>query len=632
MKNIKSKNGITLAMLAIFIVLALIVLGVLGTLVTNFRKNLDNVKTDSSLDIEFDKLNVQLLKEVENDNNEIQIWKCSTNKIVFFDGIYKKTYSYNAEDKSIYMNDYIKVASNIDLCSFSCTEENGKQKLTISVEVNGKQRVSEYIMARSYDEEMPERPDLLENMIPVKWNGTSWVKADAYKSDWYEYGTTDDTKRWANAVTVKETGTNTRAYYLAAEENTVIVQDDIVGMFVWIPRYRYKILRGYHQSNTGNSEESSGYFDIQFLRSTEGGTIEYNSVSTNNYTEFPNGYVLHPAFQYNNKNISGFWYGKFEASSSDTTDTKPNITNTYGASTANATFALGVNEITVRPNVTSWRSTRITRLYTACKNITHIDDTTGIPDNIHGLKGESHLSIDVEWAAVAYLTQSDYGNAQISSTTGVWTNSFHEGNAYYATRTGMVGSSRDQLTLRSLIQSTRSVDEDGVITINYTDESTRSFYPYNSTNGIHGSTTGTIYGIYDMAGGAWEYQSSYLTNESTVDSVTWYSNIANVPLINKTSYVGGTNNKSDNYTLNKATYGNMLYETSADGSGTTSWNGDFSEFLYSSGDNNYIFRVTGGGFYTSAGDLPRNGIFCFHGHNGDGAGGHTCRPTLMDNF
>ena len=30
-------------------------------------------------------------------------------------------------------------------------------------------------------------------------------------------------------------------------------------------------------------------------------------------------------------------------------------------------------------------------------------------------------------------------------------------------------------------------------------------HDYTSTQGVKASTTGTVYGVYDMSGGAWEY-------------------------------------------------------------------------------------------------------------------------------
>ena len=98
-------------------------------------------------------------------------------------------------------------------------------------------------------------PVLTEGMIPVTWDGSSWVKADESTSDWYAYDTTN--KQWANVVTVKENGTTmSREEYMSSTVGTKIPEDDIVGMYVWIPRYSYRITSGYHQNaaGTGNIE------------------------------------------------------------------------------------------------------------------------------------------------------------------------------------------------------------------------------------------------------------------------------------------------------------------------------------------------------------------------------------------
>ena len=45
-----------------------------------------------------------------------------------------------------------------------------------------------------YDEQAGvNKPKLAEGMIPVKWNGTAWVKADENNTnfDWYQYDTTN---------------------------------------------------------------------------------------------------------------------------------------------------------------------------------------------------------------------------------------------------------------------------------------------------------------------------------------------------------------------------------------------------------------------------------------------------------
>ena len=56
--------------------------------------------------------------------------------------------------------------------------------------------------------------------------------------------------------------------------------------------------------NTGNEGETGQQI------------VNYDSSTTSNYTQFPNGYVIHPAFNYG-ETVSGIWVAKFEASQSD---------------------------------------------------------------------------------------------------------------------------------------------------------------------------------------------------------------------------------------------------------------------------------------------------------------------------
>lgn len=62
-------------------------------------------------------------------------------------------------------------------------------------------------------------PQLVEGMTPVKWNGSQWVETTTDDKEWYNYSK----KQWAN----------------------VRLADG--SMFVWIPRYAYKITSGYNE-------------------------------------------------------------------------------------------------------------------------------------------------------------------------------------------------------------------------------------------------------------------------------------------------------------------------------------------------------------------------------------------------
>lgn len=202
-------------------------------------------------------------------------------------------------------------------------------------------------------------------------------------------------------------------------------------------------------------------------------------------------------------------------------------------------------------------------------------------------------------------------------------------NNYCTTLTGMVGETRDTYTnyYSKLLykdgegytttpndNSTKTENADGSITIRYINitnntkeesgEYERKFYHYDSSNGVKGSTTGTIYGIYDMSGGSWEYMASYLKDVNQ----TYVNNLKN----NKytTGYLGTENvdNRIENYKANKHMYGDGVWETSNGATGQYSWNRDYSYFPYFT----YPFFIRGGYFYS--GTIA--GVFCFSSGNG----------------
>ena len=119
------------------------------------------------------------------------------------------------------------------------------------------------------------------------------------------------------------------------------------------------------------------------------------------------------------------------------------------------------DEITIKPNVISLGSETISSFFTAIQNI----NTT------YSLNGDSHMMKNMEWGAVAYLSHSKYGTCTDGSCTEVAINS----NSSY-----------------------------------YTGGGTSNAYKTNVTQ----STTGNMYGIYDMSGGAWEYVMGNMANSS----------------------------------------------------------------------------------------------------------------------
>jgi prepilin-type N-terminal cleavage/methylation domain-containing protein len=213
------------------------------------------------------------------------------------------------------------------------------------------------------------RPKLAENMIPVEYNATSgeWVKADI-SGKWYDYVE----RKWANAVLVNETssaeiGSKTRAQYLAASIGTPILSTDIVAHYVWLPRYKYELF----DSNTNVPIN-----------------IVFESIATPKSTGSNEGeWLTHPAFTYNGTELTGIWVSKYESSNQN-------------------------NNIVIRVNQPIWTGLDYSQAKEKASEMSN-------QNNIYGLREvNTHLMKNSEWGAVAYLTNSAYGNLTNDSTTG----------------------------------------------------------------------------------------------------------------------------------------------------------------------------------------------------------------------
>ncbi len=192
-----------------------------------------------------------------------------------------------------------------------------------------------------------------------------------------------------------------------------------------------------------------------------------------------------------------------------------------------------------------------------------------------------------EWGAVAYLSKSKYGKQNEE----VWINnssSYITGSAgNSASASGNTGTTTD----------------------------------YTSTQGVKASTTGTVYGVYDMSGGAWEYVAGYVNNGH--GNLTNYgSSLVNGDAKTKNVYSKASSDSyENNYNANSSKYGDAVYETSASGSSSISWYGDYSYFPFES----YPFFRRGGNYN----DGTYAGVFYFDYSSGIGYSVVSFRPVLV---
>ena len=301
-----------------------------------------------------------------------------------------------------------------------------------------------------------------DGMIAVKYNGSNWVKTDK-DNNWYNY----DAQEWANAVTVSST---TRDAYLSADVGTVVSMDDIETMWVWIPRYSYTI----------GSEDGTNYYGKQgeYLTTTPTqslpGEIDIKFVSENVKDRGSAKYIVSEgigdddwytpdAFTFGDEELRGIWVGKFETSSSN-----PNAENGGG----NVTTL----DAMIKANVSSWRNINVSNAFNVSLKMNDEGNRYGFSSNV-----DTHMMKNSEWAVVAYLSQSKYGKLGNTNFTGAYKEIYQNKSNSYTTGCSYGSPSNDNTDFGC--QYTYDVD----------------------INGTGASTTGNIYGVYDMSGGTWEY-------------------------------------------------------------------------------------------------------------------------------
>ena len=255
----------------------------------------------------------------------------------------------------------------------------------------------------------PNAPVLASGMIPIKYDGTKWVKAESTNTndDWYNY----DNKMWANAVMVTS---ETRDTYMNARTGTTISEEDILAYYVWIPRYKYQLF----------NVDSTTIDPIEIQVEFEYGTPTKSSGTTNDE------WLTHPAFTLGTDELEGIWVGKFSTTGSAETPT-------------------------VKPNIGMLPNQNVSTQFTTSQKFgtTTYLTSTGVSEV------DAHMMKNIEWGAVAYLKQSKYG----LGTTDIGLNNYNSspyltgcgstsGSAYsttcnaYNTTDGMLASTTGNIT------------------------------------------------------------------------------------------------------------------------------------------------------------------------------------------
>ena len=443
-------------------------------------------------------------------------------------------------------------------------------------------------------------PILGDALIPVVYNGTTskWVKADTESSTstygWYDY----TNKKWANAILVTETN---RATYQSATAGTEINDLNILAFYVWIPRYKYKVWNKDKVVGTDSYNARTTGIDITFENNTDStGTIVCNDYSysapsstagspNETCTGSNNDYYTHPAFNLGGYDLKGFWIGKYELSSET-----PTATDGGGNSTTLTPRIL--------PNVIAWRSNQVSKFSTVIQNMQ-------VSSNIYGLSTDksttdSHMLTNMEWGAVAYLTNSNYGRCASGSCT--------------------------EVTINNCNTFTTGIGADTVSASESSTTCTTDANKYNGEKGVLASTTGNVYGVYDMSGGSWEYVMGNVS--STADAYTfnsynagfassWYNDYSNQKYVNTYAIISSNSDRTTQKAYNAGRLGDATGEVVLSTGGKGGWYNDYAYFPYSSGP---WFR-RGGSYYNGS----NAGVFHFNLYNGLAISSYSARAALV---
>ena len=424
-------------------------------------------------------------------------------------------------------------------------------------------------------------PNLKTGMTPIYFElGSDDIyeeKVTTQDADnWYNY----KEKKWANAQTKDGS------------------------MWVWIPRFAYKI------------NDDNKTFDVKFLMGTTDYYLDENNIpqkavrgTADSSPDTRKEYTVHPAFTdetsigFKNggwdSELTGIWVAKFEAGFADIGEqVESTVKYTQSTCLINGKETESGNDVwtdarniygkyDTNTNMTypvfqglkiSYNYITLSDAYTLCKSIVKTNNIYGLEEDAN-----SHLIKNSEWGAVSYLGQSQYG----LNGTNIYVNNVNINSSTksgYAV-TGVCGTDEGN--------NTYDVNSNPTITLdNIKKRNANNVKSWNINDGTKSSSSGTIYGIYDFSGGVAERVAAYIDNgnqnlyygesftSNEIKRSTQYYTIYKYKEPEDSGGNSGIENKKYNINLKEKIYGDAILETSeiAEINETNFFFGDYAAF------------------------------------------------------
>ena len=198
-------------------------------------------------------------------------------------------------------------------------------------------------------------PKLAAGMTPVIFEESDFTDATSSQitnASWYKYNGDIGT------------GENETSVDRELEEKWANIKLLDGSIFVWIPRYTYKI------NNTYQNEHI---------------WIKYSNGTTDDTSD---GFKVHPAFTFGSTQLTGIWVAKFEASNNE-------------------------GKIQVKPGQVSWASLMPYEMFNKCRAM-ELENSA-----IYGITNadaiDTHMMKNSEWGAVSYITEAIRDGVEVTA-------------------------------------------------------------------------------------------------------------------------------------------------------------------------------------------------------------------------
>ena len=257
---------------------------------------------------------------------------------------------------------------------------------------------------------------------------------------------------WANAILVNQSNSTIKNKYVNSDGT--FKSGTIVNISDVLQMYVWIPRYRYQLFNVESIENY-----LHDYNNTKIVNIEFENIDTPKSTGTQNGeWLTHPAFTFGTTELNGIWVGKFESSGS-------------------------TSEIKIIPNVPSLRNIKVAAMFNASRAI-----ESNSKYKLNSSQVDTHMMKNTEWGAVAFLNNSIYGRF-ITDNKCILTGCIQWRNNNSNCITGCSGNA-------------------------FNASKTTDCNQWNTQIGVGASTTGNIYGIYDMSGGAYEYVMGNMLNSS----------------------------------------------------------------------------------------------------------------------